>query len=252
MTNLIALWPQNRIHVDCFVTISMDITAPFLSDMGMPAHGTESLREAFRERISEEPGTIAAGGPPGADTVDWLERLDGLLQKRVPDSARQQFYVWLRDTYTFVPADRPNWERYESFFFQWSVGMRTREDTAGCFAEPQRVFEAYYAFIPSRELKRRIQEGRRRLLSSWDEKMFSLRRYTLVEEEEYSGEYFDPFGVVDATANRNYFQQFWEYLLPRLSGEERKRLYDAMREYYRTTSFLTELLPPDQLTSSAR
>jgi hypothetical protein len=65
MTDLISLWPQNRIHVDCLVTISMDITAPFLSDMGMAALGAEPLREAFRERIGEEPRTIAAGGPPG-------------------------------------------------------------------------------------------------------------------------------------------------------------------------------------------
>jgi hypothetical protein len=43
----------------------MDITAPFLSDMGMAALGAEPLREAFRERIGEEPRTIAAGGPPG-------------------------------------------------------------------------------------------------------------------------------------------------------------------------------------------
>jgi hypothetical protein len=252
MTNLISLWPQERIQIDSFVTISMDITAAFLGDMGMAPNGLEPLRQAFRESIGQEPDVVASGGPPGADAAGWLERLDSLLQRKVPDSVRQQFYTWLADTYTFVPADRPNWERYEMFFFQWSVGMRTGEDNAGCFPDPHLVYQAYDAFIPARQLKRRIQESRRRPLSQWDERMFSLRRYTLDEEEEDSGECFDPFGVVDSTANRNYFQQFWEYLFPRLSEDYRRRLYEAMWEYYQRTSVLTELLPPDHLTRSAR
>ena len=252
MIDLSAFWPQNRIDFDCFVTIGMDISAPLLSDMGLQAAGIEPLRATFREKIDENPEILAIGVASGADKVRWLEQLDDLLQKNVAGATRQHFYEWVRDTYTLVPADRPNWERYETFFFQWSVGMRTGEDRARCFAEPARVYEAYYAFIASRKLKQRIQDASRRSLSPWDEKMFYLRRYSLVEEEMDSAEFLDPFGAAHPTSNRNYFQQFWEYLAPRLSGEERKRLYDSIWEYYGRTSFMLDLVPPDQLTRGTR
>jgi hypothetical protein len=230
----------------------MDITAHFLSDMGIPVERMAVLRETFRKKISQEPVIMAFGKTTEDDRREWLGRLDFFLQERISDSVRQQFYAWVKDTFTTVPADRPNWERYEMFFHQWSVGMRTMRDTAGCFTDPQGIYEAYHAFVPSRMLKMRIQEGTRRKLSPWDAEMFGLRRYSVLEDDWDSAEYFDPFGVVYATANRNYFQQFWEYLFPQLAVEERTRLYDAMWEHYRRTTFLTELLPPERLTRGAR
>ena len=248
MTNLRALWPQDHINVDCLVAISMDISAPFLADMGLLPEGMGPFRDAFRQRIDEQPQILAHE----VDELAWLGRLDGLLQTRVPDYVRQHFWSWVKDTFTYVPADRPNWERYETFFSQWSVGMRTGKDNAECFTDAKGVYAAYYSFVPARGLKQRIRNARGSELSAWDERMFSLRRYSFDQEDVDPGEHPDPFGVIEATAERNYFQQFWEFLYPRLSNDERRGLYDAMWKYYGRWSFLKELLPPDRLTRRAR
>jgi hypothetical protein len=190
MTNMLSLWPQEHISRDCLATMGMDVTAPFLSDMGLALEGVEALRATFRGEIDRAPWVLSAAD---ADRVKWLETVDALLTNSVAENDRQRFWRWLRDTYTLAPADRPNWEMYEMFFFQWSVGMRSGQDSAGCFTSPQSVYEAYYAFIPSRKLKLRIVEARSRSLSTWDEKMFSICGYSLCEEEVNYDTVFDPF-----------------------------------------------------------
>ncbi|HXJ41122.1 MAG TPA: hypothetical protein VNH18_17700 [Bryobacteraceae bacterium] len=94
----------------------MDVTAPFLNDMGLALEGVEELRAAFREGIDRAPWVFSAAQ---AERVKFLETLDGLLEKSISEEDRQPFWRWLRDTYTLAPADRPNWEMYEMFFFEW-------------------------------------------------------------------------------------------------------------------------------------
>jgi hypothetical protein len=209
----------------------MDITAPFLPDMGLCMPGIESLREAFRTRIAQEPNLFRTGGAAEMEIVQWLDRLEAILLEEVSDGVRQQFWSWIKNTYTMVPADRPNWEMYDMFFSQWSVGMRSGNDTAGCFADPGAVYDAYYAFVRARRLGPRIEESRQRKLSAWDARIFVICDYSLSEDEIDDENVFDPFAVVDATASRNYFQTFWEYLLPQLSQMEATQLFQAVRRY---------------------
>jgi hypothetical protein len=253
MKDLVSLWPQEHVSRDCLATISMDLTAPFLSDMGLCMEGTGALRAAFRKKIDEAPWVLSPGGTAQADKAKWLDDLEVLLRGSVPDGVRLHFWEWVRDTYTFVPADRPNWEMYEMFFFEWSVGMRSGEDALGCFADPRATYEAYYAFVPSRRLKQRIEESRHRKLSAWDERIFSLCGYTLSEEEVDCDTIFEPFGLVDATANRNYFQQFWDYLIPLLSKDELERLFHTVRRYdMKMNNRLPNLVPPADLRRNIR
>jgi hypothetical protein len=250
MTGLLSLWPQEHISRVCLATLGMDLTAPFLSDMGLQLESVEELRAAFREGIGGAPWLLSA---TQADQVNWLESLDARLGNSVADYEKQRFWRWLRDTYTLAPADRPNWEMYEMFFFEWSVGMRSGQDSAGCFSSSQSVYEVYFAFIPSRRLELRIDEARSRKLSAWDEKIFSICGYSLSEDQVNHETVFDPFGVVEPTANRNYFQQFWEYLVRQLSKEELQQVFEAVRRYdTNLNSRLPDLVRPEDLNRRVR
>jgi hypothetical protein len=130
--------------------------------------------------------------------------------------------------------------------------MRTGEDNAGCFTDAAWVYRTYCTFLTSRETKQRIRDAKGNPLSAWDERMFLLRRYSFREEDLEDGEYTNPLGIVQSTAEMNYFQQFWEFLSPRLTDDERQRLYNAVWSYYRPMSFVTELVTPDKLTRSVR
>jgi hypothetical protein len=232
--------------------MAMDLTAPFLFDMGLGVEGAESLRSVFQAMIDQDPSILVTGGAL-SDKIKWLEELEALFRRSVPDQLRQHFWTWLRNTYTFVPADRPNWEMYEMFFFVWSVGMRDGGDTAKCFTDPASVCEMYHAFVSSRQLKARIKQARRTTLSSWDHRIFSLCGYSLSEDEIDCDTIFDPFGVVDATANRNYFQFFFEHLLRRLPPQDIESLFWAVRRYDDSlNSRLPDLVRPTELRRDVR
>src|SRR6185437_4187085 len=121
---------------------------------------------------------------------------------------------------------------YETFFFEWSIAMRDGKDTAGCFADPRFVYESYCAFVRARRLDQRIAESRTRRLSAWDKKILSLCGLFTFESRGELRYLFDPFGVVDSSAERNHFQEFWEYMLPYLTEEERERLLASMRIHF--------------------
>lgn len=247
-SNLLSIWPQDFISPNCLATISFDIAAPFFLDMGLWADGLEGLRAVLREKISRDPWILQMFATSRADQERWLAEFDAMLRRRASEDARQYFRNWVRDTYTLGPADRPNWEMYEMFFFTWAVHMRLGEDTAGCFDDPQAVHEAHCAFVRARNLKQRIAESRNRKLSAWDEKVFSIRGYTLVEADVDCDAVFDPFYVVESTSNLNYFRAFWEHLLPRLSGDERDGLLRALRKHYADDFRLLDLVSPLALT----
>jgi hypothetical protein len=246
-------WPQGFVCGDCLATLSMDITAPFFSDMGLTMAGIEDLRVVLREGVQEGALDLSKNGSSQTRMTEWLAALEHVPQNRLPGTAIQDFGKWIRDTYTFVPADRPNWEMYEVFFHRWSVGMRKRQfDSAGCFVDAQAIFETYQAFLPGRRLDDRILESRRRKLSTWDEKIFLQCAYSLSEEEVDCESVFEPFGVVQATANRNYFQEFWEHLFPRLTKEEQEQLFLVLQRHYDGDFRLPSLVRPAELTRSIR
>jgi len=246
-------WPQGFICEHCFATLSMDITAPFFSDMGLTMVGIEDLRAALREGLQEGALDLSMYGSGQTRMTEWLADLEFVPPNRLPRTVMQDFGKWIRDTYTFVPADRPNWEMYDVFFHRWSVDMRKRQfDSAGCFVDAQAIFETYQAFVPGRRLDERIRESRRRKLSTWDDKIFLQCGYSLSEEEVNCDVALDPFGAVDATANRNYFQAFWEHLFPRLTKQEQEQLFLALQRHYDGDFRLLSLVPPAELTRSIR
>ncbi len=216
--------------------------------MGLLPGAMELLRSILREKINQEPEGLDWGG----DKLPWLEGLDGLIRARAPDFVSEHFWTWVRDTFTWVPADRPNWSLFAGFFFPWSIGMRAGKDNAGCFTDAGWVYRTYCSFLPLRGLNQRIRDAKANPLSAWDERMFLLRRYSFREEDLEDGEYRNPLGIVESTAEMNYFQQFWEFLYPRLTDDERGRLYDATLSYYHQMSFFTELVTPDKLTRNVR
>lgn len=130
-----------------------DITALFLADMGLCVSGIETLRAAFRTRITQEPNLFQTGGAADGEIVQWLDHLDATLRDEVAENVRQHFWNWIRNTYTMVPADRPNWEMYDMFFFEWSVGMRSGKDTAGCFADPGAVLRCILCVRSGKEIR---------------------------------------------------------------------------------------------------
>lgn len=238
-------WPQDRISREPFAVLSMDLTAPFISDMGLHVLDIEPLRASARTCIESDPRMLRGGSRD--DKLWWLGLFEQALTDRAGSQSFEEFCRWISETYTYAPADRPNWEAYEMFFFEWSVHMRDGEDTAACFVDPDAVYEAYYGFVPSRRIDVRIKESRSRTLSTWDQHVFSLVGYTLVEDSE-NEEDFDPFAAVEATATRFYFQQFWEYLLERLSKEEESTLWQALRRHYDGQSWAQNTVSPRALT----
>jgi hypothetical protein len=244
-------WPQGRIEPDCFVTVSMDLTAPFLSDMGLDIDGLEPLRRLFRDWLNRERGIVVEGQLPRVDRADWVTRLSADMRDALPFSTGSQFWTWIRDTYILAPADRPNWSRYEMFFFQWPVGMRDEEDRARCFRDARAISEAYCAFVRRPNLEERIRERGRSKLSTWDQEMFGIRRYSLNEDDGLQ-DFVYPFAIVEATAELNYFRRFWEHIRPQLSNDELRALYGAISEYYQKMASVTELVRPENLDRRVR
>jgi hypothetical protein len=229
----------------------MDITAPFFTDMGLVIGSTEIFRSAVRTEIERDPGVIDRAGATEAQKREWLSSFDTRLRVSLGQVMTERFWAWVSNTYTFSPADRPNWELYDMFFFTWSTGMRDGVDIAGCFTNPILVYQAYNAFVPGRRLKERIADGRQRVLSRWDEKVFDICGYSLSEEDVDWETIFEPFGTVDATASRNYFQEFWEYALPIFSEKECINLYQAVRKSD-INERLPDLVVPGELNRSVR
>jgi hypothetical protein len=249
---LVALWPQEFIGRDCFAILAMDVTAPFIPDMGLCIPHVADVRRAIRVELERQPMVLRLCGTNSDENAEWLEHLAGHLRDHVEKPLRESFWGWIRDTYTMAPADRPNWEMYERFFYEWSVKMRDGEDTAGCFNDARLVYEAYSAFVQGRMLSMRIHESRRRQLSFWDVKIFELCGYSLSEAEVDYDTIFDPFAAVQATAERNYFQAFWEYLLPELSGRERDSLFSLLQWRYQDDFRLPLLASPPNLVRRIR
>ena len=216
--------------------------------MGLLPEAMGPLRSVLRDRIERQPEGLGYDG----DELLWVESVDEAFKAEIPAWVRQHFWDWVRDIYTWVPADRPNWSLYRDFFFQWSVGMRTGKDKAGCFVSAERVYRTYYTFLSSRNLKQRIREAKDDTISAWDERVLSLPRFAPFDEELDDGEPTNLLGIVESTATMNYFQQFWDFLCPALREDERERLYTAVQSYYNQMSFFPELVAPSRLTRSVR
>jgi hypothetical protein len=239
-------WPQDRIDRDCFAILAMNLTAPFLSDMGLHIRELGAFLMTLRALLETDPQILKVCGQ--AEQERWVEAFCRMVTESVGRNAVEEFHRWIAETYTHAPSDRPNWEGYEMFFFEWSVYMRDGIDTARCFDEPQAVYEAYCGFVVSRRIDERIREGRSRLVSSWDQRILALGHYSLLEDLE-DEEQFDPFGAVGATCHRYAFQLFWEHLLPHLSAPQQRRLWEALGRYYDgRTRMQLELVRPNQLT----
>ncbi len=210
--------------------ISMDITAPFLSDAGFPERGREDLRGAVRLGIEAQPSVLSAGSQD--DWVEWLAELDTLLKKATSDEVRNGLWDWLRGSFTASWSERLKWARYAMFFQRWRGGMLHGRDIAGCFSEPQVVLEIYEAFVAGRRLDARILEARERRLSAFDELAFSLGGYALSMAKIDYDTVFDPFSTLEATAEFCYFRQFFHYLVARLPADELDRLFRSARNYH--------------------
>jgi len=247
-----AIWPQGRLDLNCFATLSMDSTASFLSDMGLCTSSVPNLRSAIRRSMGQRWDLFSQLGLSSEEAWSWQSDFSGLLAKSVDRRCRAHFWGWIRDTFTMVPADRPNWEMYEMFFFRWSVDMRDGEDTAKCFERPGAVYDAHHVFTRGRRLTERIADTWKRDLSEWDRKVFVARSYAFSENEINSETRFDPFAVVEATAERNYFQEFWEYLLPLLSQEEQVALEACLRRTYEDDFRLPSIVAPAALSRQIR
>jgi hypothetical protein len=240
-------WPQDRIGRDCFAILAMDITAPFLSDMGLHIRELPTFVATLRSFLEVEPQILTAASGR-AEKELWIEAFDQVATGSVGRSALAEFHRWIAETYTYTPADRPNWEGYEMFFFEWSVYMRDGDDHVRCFDDARAVFEAYYSFVLARRIDARIQERRSHLISAWDQRILALGHYSLSEDLEDEDQ-FDPFAAVSATSDRYAFQLFWEYLLPHLSVAEQQRLWEALgRHYDGKARMQRELVKPNQLT----
>jgi len=244
MRDLLSVWPQNFINVHCFVAIGMDITAPFLEDMGVYMTGIGDLRHLARSRLEEAPGLLARTG----NRKEWVTSFEEIAQKRLSERTLEEFVRWIDETLTSAPADRPSWEAYEDYLFEWQINMRDGKDTARCFDDPTCVYDAYRAFVLERRLDARIRESRRRHISEWDHRVLAWGRYSLSEQDVEIDEISDPFSVVSASANRNHFQQLWEYVSAQLTSSEKHRLLDALKLYYREYPWRTpHLVHPDLL-----
>lgn len=113
-----------------------------------------------RSLLETEPQILT--GCPQVEKERWVEALDEMVSKRSGSHAVTEFHRWIAETYTHVPADRPNWEGYEMFFFHCSVGMREDDDWAGCFEDGRAVYQAYDGFVRARRIDLRIEESRSR------------------------------------------------------------------------------------------
>ena len=215
--------------------------------MGLHIRELPTLLATVRSFLEIEPQFLNTGCAR-AEKERWVEALDQIAARSVGSNAMAEFHRWIAETYTYTPADRPNWEGYEMFFFEWSVYMRDGDDRAHCFQEAQAVYEDYYSFVVSRGIDARIQKSRNRSISSWDHRILALGHYSLSEDLE-DGDQFDPFTAVRATCDRYAFQLFWEYLLPHLSAHDQDRLWEALGRFYDgRVRMQREPVKPNQLT----
>jgi hypothetical protein len=123
---------------------------------------------------------------------------------------------------------------------------------AGCFNTAEVVYQAYLSFVSGRRLGTRIRESRSKRISNWDQRVFAACGYSVSEHEINHDTVFDPFAIVVATADRNYFQGFWEYLLPAMSEGEQERLFVVLRRHYQDDFRSAILVPPAALTPQVR
>jgi hypothetical protein len=230
----------------------MDVTAPFVSDMGLCHRGIQEVRSTVRAAIQKEIGLFVSGDATAQQITHWLCVFADQLRQHAAESIREHFWSWVRDTYTLVPADRPNWEMYQAFFFRWSVGMRDGQDIARCFRDARAIQRSHDAFVRAKRLAERVNQSWRGELSTWDEMIFGVRSYARARDAVNFETLFDPFAVVEATSDRNYFQEFWEYLVLLLTEEEQAGLFRRLQLEYKDDFRLPELVAPHALTRLIR
>jgi hypothetical protein len=224
------MWPQEHISVDCLAILSLDVTAPFLADMGLPSGSLPHLRRVLRARITEDPEILSAEGASVTDKTTWLVKLFDALRSEGRESIAGDFESWIRNTYTLAPADRPNWETYESWFYEWAARTRGHQGRTGLFANEQLIYDSYVGFVHDRDVSNRLERRRFMRLTPWDSHIFDLRGFTTSEDLIDHETWLDPFLIVRASSSRNHFQEFWEYIIPLLTSQEMIELHRAAQQ----------------------
>jgi hypothetical protein len=243
-----SIWPEN-INRSCFVVVALDATAPFLSDMGLYTIGIQELRHFVRSRISLDPRLIRGCDSNTAD--DWVATFHAVAMRELPERTVVEFWRWVEETFVHGPTNRPNWQAYGDFFFEWHSRFRHGKLIADCFDDPHIVFDTYSAFVSLRLAESRIRDRRSMTLSDWDGWALDLGRYEIsgMDSDE---EKLDPFVVVSASIESNCIQQFWEYLSCKLTNQEKKRLWHALLHYHQGKEWTRNLVSPEELTRQVK
>lgn len=198
-----------------FTLLSMDRTDPVIPYMGIPLEDRAGFRKRLRELIQDNRREYLADPTRVPDLAAKV--LSSLARHDGPEAA-ERFHTWATTVFAETHADQPQWAGW-SALFRASPLLRRAERTGVLPADTcQRLTDRLSAHPDEGRLAEAIADAKAMPMSDWDLEMYAIHGFA--DQDELS----DPFTMVRFIAELHGFQEFWEWMRPRLSPEQKEAL----------------------------
>lgn len=226
--------------IELFAVLSLDLTEAFLTELAIPVNMVD-LRQALKKTIPHQEGAYR-DWPEAEDLTDqqWaaIRFQMSELETAIGHESGEALYHWANKSY--VSRDQRRWKPYQQFMREWATTWSEKQEDLIKLQNPQPIADLYHQSTAMGDIDMIVSTVRQAPLSTWDQYMFELRRYSLdlaaikhanQDEDEYSV-LRDPLDTIVSTIELNRFQRFWAAILPNLSAAELEALHFQATEAY--------------------
>lgn len=237
--------------VEAIALLSMDLTGPFFTDMGLKVPDLLRFQSVLRdgmgldERVFRE--DMTANHPKVVEAI--LSRLRGVWGSEF----MEQFSIWFEDVFRWETGE---WVSYRLALTSWAARLGANgADQLGLGPACSELADLHNRLVENPTLHERLSDAKARERSRWDTHVCDLRRYS--EDEEAVNRANATADVIVArytfdgiirSAEQNGLQLFWEELLRHLDPRSEEKLYGLAQE----TGVTRPLPVPTQLRRRLR
>jgi hypothetical protein len=218
-----------------FVLLSLDLSVPFLDEMGLRVSEASLVRVEIRRCWkAHDPDRRLRGETARSALSAISSELGPATAAAVSD--------WVSRVFARSPSDQPHWSAWEAAFHMWAFG------DSGCPAlapgTADELLADYRVSLSLGEIEGLFNHVRQVPLSEWDQFVYQMCEYS--DDDEIAS----PLMRIEFVMELYRFQQFWARWNNGWSPDERRRLHASAAALARQRGYsLPEpLLAPDQMT----
>jgi hypothetical protein len=220
--------------------LSLDVTRPFLGEMGLAVRGELPWTDAMRAYVREYRAAFHAAPPPVPP--GRLPDLIAFTRARLGEEAARVLRWWLDRVYAEAPGEHPEYRAWEDVFRH---ARRRPEAWATMELPPSLAEPARAHFIdaidPDR-LEPVWEEVRAAPLSDWDLHLYAINGWNDDLPDAPNG----PESAIHLVTRDWKNLQYWHWLATQLAPEARERVQRGAQRLVDSTPALSTVgaLPP--------